>query len=111
MNSSRPATFMERATTIIRSIPEGRVMSYGLVAACAGNPRGARQVARLLHSSSRKANLPWHRIINRNGRISLGAFDGYALQKKLLENEGVVFSKNDTIDLSVFLWNPGSDDP
>ncbi|MFH1155492.1 MAG: MGMT family protein [Pseudomonadota bacterium] len=98
--------FMTRARNIILAIPPGKVMSYGLVATWAGNPRGARQVARLLHSSSRTHNLPWHRIVNRHGSISLKPFQGYEIQKQLLEMEGVVFSENGTIDTDIFLWHP-----
>ncbi len=97
---------MARAKEIIKSIPQGRVMSYGLVASYAGNPQGARQVARLLHSSSQKENLPWHRVVNRNGRISLKPFQGYEIQKQLLDNEGIIFLKDDSIDFGTFLWHP-----
>ncbi len=99
--------FSTRAKKIIKEIPEGKVMTYGLVAAFSGNPKGARQVARLLHSSSRKENLPWHRVVNRHGKISLKPFEGYELQKQLLENEGIVFSNEDTINFDNFLWQPG----
>ncbi len=97
---------MARAKEIIKSIPQGRVMSYGLVASYAGNPQGARQVARLLHSSSQKENLPCHRVVNRHGRISLKPFQGYEIQKQLLDNEGIIFLKDDSIDFGTFLWHP-----
>jgi len=61
---------------------------------------------RLLNSSSEKENLPWHRIINSKGTISLPEGDGYELQKSLLENEGIEFDSNDKIDLTAFLWLP-----
>jgi len=70
----------------------------------AGNRRAARQVARILHSSSRKEHLPWHRVINREGRISLARQQGYEDQKELLENEGIIFDVSDKIDLNIFLW-------
>lgn len=91
---------------LIKQIPAGKVMTYGLVAACCGNPRAARQVARILHASSRKDQLPWHRIVNRQGRISLKPFRGYEIQKQLLQKEGVVFASDDSIDLNRFLWQP-----
>ncbi|HEX5563862.1 MAG TPA: MGMT family protein, partial [Sporosarcina sp.] len=62
--------FTERVVQIIRDIPAGKVMTYGQVAAAAGNPRGARQVVRVLHSMSAKYDLPWHRIVNAQGGIS-----------------------------------------
>lgn len=97
--------FTEKVLAVIKNIPPGKVLSYGRVAALAGNPRAARQVSRLLHSMSEKHNLPWHRVIGANGRISLPPEGGYALQKALLESEGVEFSINDRIDLEAFLWD------
>lgn len=99
--------FTQKALNIIYNIPEGKVLTYGLAAALAGEPNGARQISRLLHSMSRTHDLPWHRIINSKGKISLRPSQGYELQKALLESEGVTFSKSDTIDLKVYLWiNP-----
>lgn len=98
--------FTKSVIAIIQSIPPGMVSTYGIVALYANNPYGARQVSRILHSSSRKYKLPWHRVVNRNGRISLPPGGGYELQKRLLEEEGVVFEKGDLIDLDVYLWWP-----
>ena len=94
--------FTERAIRIIQGIPAGRVMTYGQVAAAAGSPRGARQVVRVLHSMSKKYGLPWHRIINVQGKISLTDGD----QRELLEMEGITFKENGTIDLTVYRWLP-----
>ncbi len=96
--------FTKRALEIISNIPEGKVLTYGWAAALAGNPGGARQISRILHSMSKKYDLPWHRVINSKGKISLRPSQGYELQKALLESEGVTFSKNNTIDLNVYLW-------
>jgi methylated-DNA-protein-cysteine methyltransferase-like protein len=98
--------FTARTRAIIRRIPPGKVMTYGIIAAYAGNRGGARQVARILHSSSEKYGLPWHRVVNRNGRISPRSSQGHLLQRRLLEEEGVIFGKNGRIDLAVFLWRP-----
>ncbi len=97
--------FSDTVISIIKSIPPGRVLTYGLIATMAGNPRGARQVSRILHSSSRKHGLPWHRVINSKGTISLPRGGGYEEQKSLLQSEGVVFMENDSIDLKTCLWN------
>lgn len=99
--------FTQRAREIIRQIPPGKVTTYGIIAAGAGSRCGARQVARILHSSSAKYELPWHRVVNRQGRISLTSDKGYERQRQLLEGEGVVFDHTDTIDLGRFLWLPG----
>lgn len=98
--------FTSKVKKLIKQVPRGKVTTYGLIAAIAGNPSAARQVARILHSCSRKDSLPWHRVVNRNGQISLKPFNGYEIQKQLLEGEGVVFAENDTIDFEEFLWLP-----
>ncbi|MCK4631978.1 MAG: MGMT family protein [candidate division Zixibacteria bacterium] len=94
----------QRIIEAVQQIPYGSVVTYGMIATIAGNPRAARQVVRALHTSSEKENLPWHRVINREGRISLKPGHGYELQKALLEKEGVAFGLTDRIDLKRFLW-------
>jgi methylated-DNA-protein-cysteine methyltransferase-like protein len=96
--------FYKRIVQIVKRIPRGKVATYGQIAAMAGNPLGAREVVRVLHSSSDKFKLPWYRVINRLGRISLGRNQGYERQKALLEGEGVVFGLRDVIDLDRFRW-------
>lgn len=78
----------------IRSIPAGRVASYGQVAIMAGYPSGAagaRQVARILSSMSRKHDLPWWRVVKKGGYIALPEGEGRELQRRLLEAEGLEF--------------------
>ncbi|WP_028577867.1 MGMT family protein [Desulfomicrobium escambiense] len=98
--------FTDRIIGFIRDIPSGRVATYGQIAAMAGNPRAARQVARILHACSQREDLPWHRVVNREGRIALKTYAGGAEQQRLLENEGVQFDPSGVIDLDVFLWRP-----
>ena len=98
--------FTERVKDAVKKIPAGRVATYAQVAACAGNHRAARQVAWVLHSSSRKHGLPWQRVINSRGRISLKPGQGYERQKALLKNEGIVFGEDGSIDLERYLWKP-----
>jgi methylated-DNA-protein-cysteine methyltransferase-like protein len=96
-------TYTERVVEAIKSIPKGRVATYGQLAAMAGNPRGARQVVRALASLSAKEGLPWHRVINARGTISLtGA--GFDEQKALLEAEGVAVDGRGAVDLKRFGW-------
>lgn len=80
--------FTEQVLEIIKSIPYGTVMTYGQIAAYAGNPRGARQVSRILSGMSLKHNLPWHRVINSKGGISLNGEAGF-VQCELLSAEGI----------------------
>ncbi|MBW2592430.1 MAG: MGMT family protein [Deltaproteobacteria bacterium] len=98
--------FTLKVKSLIKQIPEGKVCTYGFLAGLAGNPGGARQVARILHSCSEKDGLPWHRVVNRYGKISLRPDDGYDVQRQLLETEGIAFGLNDAICLDSFLWMP-----
>ncbi len=100
------APFTQRAIRVIRGIPRGRVATYGLVAAAAGSPLGARQVARILHSLSRKERLPWHRVIGSPGAIRLRRGLGFETQRALLRKEGVSVSPRGRVDLGRFLWKP-----
>lgn len=97
-------TFTDRVCRCIASIPGGKVCSYGMVAAAVGSPRSARQIVRILHTQSHKRNLPWHRVVNKEGRIAL-PMPGYLEQKALLEAEGIIFDKNDVIDLELFAYH------
>jgi methylated-DNA-protein-cysteine methyltransferase-like protein len=98
--------FTTRTREIIRRIPPGMVSTYGIIAKYAGNRSGARQVARILYSSSEKYGLPWHRVVNRDGQISPRSSMGHLFQRQLLEEEGVVFGENGRIDFTLFLWRP-----
>lgn len=102
--------FTEKVIAVIQSIPEGKVMTYGGVARAAGSPLGARQVVRILHSMSRKYKLPWHRVINAQGRIALGDDESGTMQKLYLLGEGVLFDDNEVIDLEVFGFQPPQED-
>lgn len=99
-------SFSHRVKELIKRIPRGKVATYGQIAAYAGNPRAARQVVWILHSSSGKEKLPWHRVINSMGRISLKPNYGYEIQRELLRQEGVKFAENDAVDFKGFLWSP-----
>ncbi|WP_250858522.1 MGMT family protein [Oceanirhabdus seepicola] len=95
--------FTKSVIEIITGIPAGKVMTYGGIATAAGNSRGARQVSRILHSMSKTHNLPWHRIINSKGEISLTG-EGLELQTKLLEEEGVQVHKGNKVDLKKYRY-------
>lgn len=99
-------SFYHRVVDAIQSIPKGKVATYGQIAGYAGSRRAARQVAYILHSSSEKHDLPWHRVVNSKGGISLKPGQGYELQKRRLEAEGVVFKEDGSIDLKRFQWRP-----
>lgn len=99
-------SFTAQVVEIVRRIPFGRVTTYGIIAASAGNRCGARQVARILHSCSEKYDLPWHRVVNRNGEVSLRSSMSHQFQRNLLIEEGVIFNAHDKIDFGRYLWQP-----
>ena len=89
---------------IVRQIPCGRVTTYGQVACLLGNPRASRAVGYALRRCG--PGIPWHRVVNRDGRCSLEQLDpgGGALQRSLLEQEGVPFTPDGRVDLSQCMW-------
>jgi methylated-DNA-protein-cysteine methyltransferase-like protein len=99
-------TFSETVIQLIKNIPFGKVSTYGALAKQAGSPRAARQVSWLLHSSSKKHNLPWHRVINSKGEIAMKDVAAKEMQRDLLLEEGVGFLKIYRVDLNNFLWLP-----
>jgi methylated-DNA-protein-cysteine methyltransferase-like protein len=77
---------------VVQGIPRGHVLTYGEVARLAGKSRWARRVSQAMRRTPRGVELPWHRVVNAQGRISLPADShGYREQKDRLEEEGVVF--------------------
>ena len=105
----------ERVWDVIEGIPAGCVLNYGKVARLAGYPGKARMVGMALSRAPKKRKLPWHRVVNAQGKISFPEdSDKAKAQRELLEAEGVEF-KDDTIDLDRFsperavdrlLWGP-----
>lgn len=97
--------FTRTAIEIIRSIPPGKVMTYGQIARLAGSPRAARQVVRILHSMSKKYQLPWHRVINAQGQIVIADDESYNEQILNLEIEGVEVSSSGVVNLEKYQVN------
>jgi methylated-DNA-protein-cysteine methyltransferase related protein len=99
-----------RVLQVVRRIPPGCVASYGQVAFEAGLPGRARLVGRILSDSS-DARLPWHRVMNAQGRISLPkSSPAHAEQKRRLRDEGVVFLAG-AVSMKRFGWRPRSEAP
>jgi methylated-DNA-protein-cysteine methyltransferase related protein len=100
------ATDEEQIWQVVRSIPRGCVATYGQVAVLAGLPGGARKVGRTMSRLPNGTRLPWHRVVNASGRISLPlGSTGYREQKRRLEREGVAFVKG-RLSLARFRWRP-----
>jgi methylated-DNA-protein-cysteine methyltransferase-like protein len=100
--------FKQTVLTIIASIPKGKVMSYGQIAAHAGSPRAARQVGGILRASSDSDRLPWWRVLNNEGRITIKGnwFATKELQKSLLEKEGIIVNKDFKLDIERYRFRP-----
>ncbi len=96
----------ERIYAVVRQIPKGMVITYGMAAQLAGNPRWARAVGYALHSNPDPSTIPCHRVVNRFGGLAPAfAFGGEERQRALLEAEGVIFREDGTVDLEQCLWN------
>lgn len=93
-----------RIEAVLKSIPRGKVSTYGRVAELAGLRNGARQVARLLHSRASTAGLPWQRVLRKDGSIALPAGAGLEEQSALLKEEGVAVSRSGRVDLARYGW-------
>jgi len=100
----------ERIYAVIQKIPAGQVATYGQVAALAGIPGHARQVGYALSALAEGSPVPWHRVVNARGEISLrsGGSAADLRQRLRLEAEGVVFDAQGRIPLELFRWRPGS---
>ncbi len=96
-----------RIYAVVRRIPRGRIATYGQVAQIAGLGGHARQVGYALHSVDSDDRLPWHRVLNAQGRVSPRAEPGGdRVQRALLEREGVRFDKSGRADLTRYGWRP-----
>lgn len=102
-----PQTNYKKIYGVVRRIPKGRVATYGQVAQLAGLPGHARQVGYALHALPESSGVPWHRVLNAKGMISLRGVLGHDdLQLGLLESEGVYFDSRGCTDLGRFGWKP-----
>jgi methylated-DNA-protein-cysteine methyltransferase-like protein len=110
--------FFELVWQVVRQIPFGRVSTYGRIAGYLLPPegmseraylaRGARMVGGAMAACP--ADVPWQRVVNAQGKVSLRQGSGGSQQRELLEAEGVVFDDKDRIDLSLYLWDGPSED-
>ena len=96
----------------VKRIPRGRVATYGDVAEAAGLEGHARQVGYALHDLPPDSGVPWHRVINAKGEISLrSAGDSHELQRMLLEAEGIEFDLAGRVELKRFRWSANARRP
>jgi len=101
--------FRDCVFEIVSHIPAGRVMTYGQIAALCGNPGASRIVGGIAHFGP--IDLPWHRVVNKNGGLAAGYYGGREAHKKDLEKEGVeVFGGggNYFVNVQELIWWPNN---
>jgi methylated-DNA-protein-cysteine methyltransferase related protein len=100
-------TAYARIYSIVAKIPRGKVATYGQIAALAGIPRQARKVGRALHALPWGSGVPWQRVINAKAEISRRKrSEAHLLQRRLLEEEGIVFDEHGRLNFKQFRWRP-----
>ena len=93
----------ERIYEVVKTIPAGKIATYGQVAILAGNANLARTVGNALHANPDNSIIPCHRVVNCKGEVAeFYAFGGPEAQRKLLESEGIIFKENGRIDLKKY---------
>lgn len=108
--NSSPSPFARRVVAAVRDIPAGRVATYGDVAAVCGSPRAARGVGAVL-SGSVDDDVPWWRVVNRSGALTIPAHLGLrTLQRARLDDEDVRFDDRGRVDLGLHRWTIPSDE-
>ena len=97
--------FFQRVYEIAARIPRGKVVTYGQIAAALGDPRQARTVGWAMRGTPEWLDIPWHRVVNSSGGISTRHTTGGSnTQRKLLEDEGIVFNEDGRLDLKRYRW-------
>lgn len=103
-NPLPPPTIYQRIYAVVRRIPAGRVSTYGRIALTA-RASGPRQVGYALHALRVDVGVPWHRVVNASGRISVTGSSAIT-QRLKLHSEGVKFDARERVDLKEFGWTP-----
>ena len=98
------ANFRDRVLDLVAQIPKGRVMSYGQIAALCGSPRAARIVGGVAHFGD--PNLPWQRVVHKDGTLAAGYPRGVEGHRQVLEGEGVEVSIDHKVEINRLLWQP-----
>jgi len=102
---STPPSFREAVLAIVALVPEGRLASYGQVAALAGYPLRPRQVGMVLRGLPEGTDLPWHRVVNTQGYVpSKGRWWGAMVQIERLRSEGIPVDDRGNLDLEAHRW-------
>ena len=101
--------FSQRVEAVVAQIPRGRVMTYGQLAALCGNARAARIVGGIAHFGD--PDLPWQRVVNKQGGLASGYPGGKSGHKQVLQAEGYEVSDDFTVDVHRLIWWPEGNEP
>jgi len=101
------SNFKKRVEALVAQIPKGRVMTYGQIAAMCGNARAARIVGGIAHFGD--PDLPWQRVVNKQGGLASGYPGGRSGHKEVLEAEGIEVSNEYRVNVEELLWIPNQD--
>lgn len=104
MQAKTDNQFKQRVLSLVGQIPEGRVMTYGQIALLCGNPRAARIVGGIAHFGD--SELPWQRVVMKDGSLARGFPGGLKGHKTALESEGIKVSNDYRVEIRKILWNP-----
>ena len=97
--------FFKRVYEIVAQIPEGKVTTYGQIAAMLGDPKAAQKVGWAMASTPADLQIPCHRVVNKSGALAPNyAFGGANVQRAMLEKEGVTFKADGCIDMQKHVW-------
>lgn len=97
--------FAQRVYDLVAQIPQGRVMTYGQIAALCGAAWAAWEVGQIAHTGP--VDLPWHRVVNKQGGLAAGwPNGGRAAHQALVEAEGMVVNEDGKVNVAELLWNP-----
>ena len=98
-------SFKKLVIESIKQIPHGKVASYGQIAVYAGVPRAARAVGMILNKLPTNTDLPWWRVVNNSGKLTIrGSIFTRDDQKSLLESEGIKFKKEHELEIEKYRW-------
>jgi len=104
MDKMVDSNFRQRVEVLVAQIPKGRVMTYGQLAALCGNARAARIVGGIAHFGD--PDLPWQRVVNKQGGLAAGYPGGRRGHREVLESEGYEVSEDYKVDVQSLLWSP-----
>jgi len=105
--SEKEIGFFEKVYQVVRQIPYGKVTSYGAIARFIGSPQSARMVGWAMNNAHTKADVPAHRVVNRNGLLTgKHHFPGTQTMQRMLESEGVKVQDDQVLNFKEHFWDP-----